>query len=244
MPLLWRCIKMKPIVGIMPLWDDEKESIWMLPGYLDGLSQAGATPIIFPFSSDEEELGRLVKMCDGILFTGGHDISPKLYNEDPIKDLVSCCIKRDLMESIVLKIAMDMDKSILGICRGIQFINVALGGSLYQDLNLQHPSNIDHHQQAPYDIPKHEVTLKQNTPLHECLHVDKLLVNSYHHQAVKDIAQELEIMATSPDGLIEALYMPTYKFLWAMQWHPEFSYQTDINSQKIFQAFIDSMKHD
>lgn len=233
---------MKPVVGVMPLWDEEKESIWMLPGYMDGVSRAGATPIIFPFSSDEDEINRLVNMCDGILFTGGQDVSPKIYREEPMKGLVSCCEKRDFMEAIVLKMAMDMDKSILGICRGIQFINAALGGSLYQDLTLQHQSNVEHHQHAPYDVPIHEVALRKDTPLYECLSVDNLPVNSYHHQAVKDIAQGLAIMAESPDGLIEALYMPTKKFLWAVQWHPEFSHKTDINSRKIFQSFVGSMK--
>lgn len=233
---------MKPIVGIMPLWDDEKESIWMLPGYMEGVSKAGATPIIFPFTSDEEEIARLVNICDGVLFTGGQDVSPKIYGEEPLSGLVSCCKKRDEMESLALKIAMQAGKSVLGICRGIQFINAALGGSLYQDLALHHPSDVEHHQHAPYDVPIHEVSLCKDTPLYECLRIDVLPVNSYHHQAVKDVAQGLEVMAISPDGLVEALYMPTQKFLWAVQWHPEFSYKTDGNSIKIFQAFVDSMK--
>lgn len=233
---------MKPLVGIMPLWDDEKDSIWMLPGYMDGISQAGATPIIFPFSNDEEELTRLVDMCDGILFTGGQDVTTTLYNEEAMEGLVFNCEKRDSMESIVLKICMRKNKSILGICRGIQFINVALGGSLYQDLPLQHPSNVEHNQRPPYDKPIHEVVLTNDSPLYECLQVDKLQVNSCHHQAIKNLAPQLQVMATSTDGLIEAVYMPTHKFLWAFQWHPEFSYNTNINSNKIFKAFVDSMK--
>lgn len=233
---------MKPIVGVMPLWDDERESIWMLPGYLGGISQAGGTPIIFPFSTDGEELTRLVHMCDGILFTGGHDVTPALYHESAREGLVSCCEKRDSMEAIVLNIAMSADQSILGICRGIQFINAALGGSLYQDLPTQHPSGIEHHQQPPYDKPVHEVLLTKGSPLHNCLQTDCLPVNSYHHQAVKELAPGLEVMATSPDGLVEAFYMPARKFLWAVQWHPEFSYQTDRSSRSIFQSWIDSMQ--
>lgn len=233
---------MKPIVGIMPLWDDEKDSIWMLPGYMDGISQAGATPIIFPFSNNEEELTRLIDMCDGILFTGGQDVTTTLYNEETIEGLVSTCEKRDSMEMLVLKICMRKNKSILGICRGIQFINVALGGSLYQDLPTQHPSNVEHNQRPPYNKPIHEVVLTNGSPLYSCLQVDKLQVNSCHHQAIKELSTQLQVMATSSDGLIEAVYMPTYKFLWALQWHPEFSYDIDINGQKIFKAFIDSMK--
>lgn len=233
---------MKSIVGVMPLWDDDKDSMWMLPGYMEGISQAGAAPIIFPFSNDEEELSQLVDICDGILFTGGHDVTPKLYHEKAMEGLVSCCEKRDSMELLVLKICIKTDKSTLGICRGIQFINAALGGSLYQDLQIQHPSGVEHHQQPPYENPIHEVILTNDSPLQACLQTDKLQVNSYHHQAVKKLAAQLRVMATAPDGLTEALYMPTQKFLWAVQWHPEFSYKTDINSRKIFQAFIDSMK--
>ena len=178
---------MKKIIGVMPLWDDEKNSIWMLPGYMDGIKQAGGIPFIFPFSDDEDELSALMEMCGGILFTGGHDVSPEMYHEIPLEGLISCCEKRDNMESIVLKLALEADKSILGICRGIQFINAALGGTLYQDIPLQHPSGVDHHQKAPYDIPAHIVTIVKGSPLHKCLSITQLPVNSLHHQAVREL---------------------------------------------------------
>lgn len=233
---------MKPIVGIMPLWDDEKNSIWMLPGYMDGILQAGGTPVIFPFSDEEEEIFRLTGLCDGFLFTGGHDVSPKLYQEEPLEGLVSVCKKRDELERMVLGNALALDKPVLGICRGIQFINVALGGDLYQDIPLLHPSEVEHHQSAPYDIPVHEVSLSPGTPLRKLLGVETLPVNSYHHQAVRTVASSLKRMAVSPDGLVEAVYKEDQKFLWAVQWHPEFSYKTDAHSRKIFQAFVDAMK--
>ena len=231
----------RPIIGVMPLWDDEKESIWMLPGYMDGISQAGGIPFIFPFSSDEQELNQLIRMCDGFLFTGGHDISPDIYHEDPLPGLVSCCRKRDVMEALVLKKALAEDKPVLGICRGIQFINAALGGTLYQDIPSQHPSEIEHHQKAPYDIPIHEVSVEVDSPLYNCLETRQLSVNSCHHQAVKKLADGLKIMAVSPDGIAEALYKPDCRFLWAVQWHPEFSYRTDPSSRKIFRAFVKAM---
>ena len=136
-------------------------------------------------------------------------------------------------------VAMSADKPILGICRGIQFINAILGGTLYQDITKQHPSSIEHHQVPPYDIPVHEVDVVENSPLQKCLGISRLSVNSYHHQAVKRIAPELSVMAVSTDGIIEALYRPNSRFLWAVQWHPEFSYKTDTNSRKIFKAFIE-----
>lgn len=232
---------MKPIIGVMPLWDDEKQSIWMLPGYIDGIQQAGGAPVIFPFSADEDELKQLAQMCDGFLFTGGHDVSPEMYREVPLEGLVSCCKKRDTLEGIVFREAVGFNKPVLGICRGLQFINVALGGTLYQDIPTQHPSAVEHHQQPPYHIPSHEVAVVKGSPLHKCLETEKLSVNSCHHQALKALAPGLEVMATASDGIVEAVYMPKHRFLWAVQWHPEFSYQTEI-SRRIFSAFVEAMQ--
>ncbi len=229
---------MKPLVGVMPLWDDEKDSLWMLPGYLEGLQEAGATPVILSLTEDREEIEHLVDICDGILLTGGHDVDPSVYGEEALNGTVLCCKARDNMERLVLEDAMQKDKPILGICRGIQLINALLGGTLYQDLPTQHPSDIDHHQTPPYDVPVHDVFIKKDSPLYDCLGSDRISVNSYHHQAVKDVAPCLEVMAESEDGIVEALYKPFYRFLWAVQWHPEFSYKKDDNSRKIFKAFV------
>jgi len=232
---------MKPIVGVMPLWDEEKSSIWMLPGYLDGIIQAGGLPFVFPFTDDKDDLNRLADMCDGFLFTGGQDVSPSIYGETPLDDLLDCCEKRDEMESAILKIAIKDQKSVLGICRGLQFINAALGGTLYQDIPLQHPSLVEHHQRPPYNIPAHKVHIIEGSPLCNTLKKESLAVNSYHHQAVHIIADGLKPMAVAPDGIVEALYKPSHRFLWAVQWHPEFSYMTDEDSRMIFRAFICSM---
>lgn len=229
---------MKALIGVMPLWDDEKESIWMLPGYLDGIQKAGGIPIVLPLSSDEGDLEHLVKMCDGFLFTGGHDVSPALYQEKLLNKSVVCCSRRDAMEKIVLQKVLELDKPLLGICRGIQFLNAALGGTLYQDLPTERPSVMEHHQQAPYDVPVHRVKILKDSPLFQCLGVEELLVNSYHHQAVRRMSPMLKPMAVSEDGLVEALYMPGHRFVWAVQWHPEFSYKTDVSSIQILQAFV------
>ena len=145
------------------------------------------------------------------------------------------------METIILKEAISDDKPVLGICRGIQFINAVLGGKLYQDLPTQHPSEVNHHQTLPYDVPIHNVAIVADSPLHKCLEVEQLPVNSYHHQAVRIVAPGLIVMAAAADGIVEAIYKPDNRFLWAVQWHPEFSYRTDANSMKIFRAFVDAM---
>jgi putative glutamine amidotransferase len=231
---------LKPIIGVMPLWDEEKDSIWMLPGYMDGIREAGGLPLIFPLTDDAEDLKRLVSMCRGILLTGGQDVAPEIYHETPLEGLIEGCTLRDRMETIVLKAALEQDLPVLGICRGIQFINAALGGTLFQDLPLQHPSEVCHRQKPPYDEPAHTVQVLPGTPLSDCLIAEEISVNSCHHQAIRELAPKLEVMACSPDGLVEAVHMPGRRFVWAVQWHPEFSYKTDENSRKILRAFVDA----
>lgn len=102
---------MKKVVGIMPLWDDEKESLWMLPGYLDSIREAGGLPVILPFTDEREEISQLADMCSGFMFTGGHDVDPALYNETALGDMVVPCQKRDAMEREFLDIALRDDKS-------------------------------------------------------------------------------------------------------------------------------------
>ncbi len=226
----------------MPLWDEKKDSLWMLPGYLDGIALAGGIPVIFPFTSDEDDIARVMSGCGGFLLTGGHDVSPGVYGEEPLEGLVDCCEKRDVLEGIVLKRAIAEDRPVLGICRGIQFINAALGGTLYQDLPTQHPSDVIHRQQPPYDVPSHVVHVVPDSPLHRYLGTDMLRVNSSHHQAIKELAPGLEVMATSPDGLVEAVYMPGRSFIWAVQWHPERLFLRDQNNVKIFRALVEAAK--
>ncbi len=230
----------RPLIAVMPLFDQEKDSLWMLPGYFDGVAEAGGVPIMLPLTADEAILGQCLEVCRGVLFTGGHDVSPAIYGETRLNDTVCCCGERDDMERATLRFAIARDKAVLGICRGLQFINAALGGSLYQDLPTQHPSPVDHHQSPPYDIPAHDVRIIRETPLAELLDRETLAVNSYHHQAVKALAPKLQAMAVSSDGLIEALYRPASRFLWAVQWHPEFSHKNDPASRTIFRRFVEA----
>lgn len=232
---------MRPVVGVMPLWDEQKDSLWMLPGYLDGLRHAGALPVILPLTTEPEELSQLLALCDGLLLTGGQDVSPALYGEAPLEGLV-CCPERDEMDRYALRLAMEQGKPVLGICRGLQLINVALGGTLWQDLPSQRPGEICHRQQPPYDVPSHPVQIGPGTPLAQCLGTDLLPVNSCHHQGIKTAAPGLEIMGTAPDGLPEAVFLPDYPFLWAVQWHPEFLWQQDDPSRRIFRAFTAAME--
>ena len=142
------------------------------------------------------------------------------------------------MESVLISLAVRDDVPILGICRGIQVINAVLGGTLWQDLPKQRPSEVEHHGLPPYEEPVHEVDVIPATPLAEAIGAGPYAVNSYHHQALRNLAPGLETMATAPDGVIEAVWRPESRFLWAVQWHPEFSRGVDEKSRKIFSAFI------
>lgn len=229
-----------PVVGIVPLVDDKLESLWMLPGYMDAVLEAGGVPIMLPLSRDYDVINAVAEKCDGFLFSGGHDVSPMLYNENKSDKCGKISFERDCEEQMLFDIALRDNKPVLGICRGIQLINVLLGGTLYQDLPSQRPTNVEHHQLPPYDIPIHRVDIVENSPLCKLLNVDKMMVNSYHHQAIKDLAKPLSAMAYSEDGLVEGVYVRDKKFVWAVQWHPEFSYKKDEKSRAIFKSFVDS----
>ena len=233
----------RPLIGVVPLWDDPLNSLWMLPGYFDGIIEAGGIPVMLPLTDDETTIEQLVSQCDGFLVTGGHDVDPERYGEAAGPKTVKLCKARDRMEERLIPSVIAADKPLLGICRGIQSLNVALGGTLWQDLPSQHPSDIEHHMNPPYDAFGHNVSLVPGTPLASLFAGQtEIAVNSYHHQAVREPAAGLEVMAVAPDGVIEALYRPASHFLWAVQWHPEFLYKVDPRSQTIFDAFVGSCR--
>lgn len=233
---------MKPFVGLMPLYDEEKESYWMLPGYMKMLEKNGAIPVMLPLTSDETILSHFTQMCDGFVLTGGQDVSPELYGEVRSEKCGTACTERDKMESYILQRAIEQDKSVLGICRGIQFINVYFDGTLYQDLPTEYSSNIEHCMKPPYDRIAHKVTILEGTKLGDIIGGVEIGVNSYHHQAIKQLGDGLVCEAVSEDGLIEGVSMKNKKFIVGVQWHPECSYKTDISCKKIVNAFICSMK--
>lgn len=233
---------MKPIIGVTPLYDNEKESIWMLPDYTNLIEACGAVPVILPLTEDEAVLQACVTLCDGFLFTGGQDVDPALYNQSPVPQLGELCVLRDRMEEILFAKILECDKPVLGICRGIQVMNVLLGGTLYQDLPTQHPYEIRHSMEKPCNRPAHTVQVLENTLLASILGAGEYGVNSCHHQAVRDLAPCAEPMAISEDGLVEALSVPGKRFAAAVQWHPEMTYDTDPKCCLLMQAFVDAAR--
>ena len=233
---------MRPVIGLIPLYDEDKESYWMLPGYMKVLETCGALPIMLPLTSDEEELEQSLALCDGLLLTGGHDVDPVLYHEQPKAECGVPCRERDAMECRLLGWALEKNLPVFGICRGIQFLNAYLGGTLYQDLPTEYDSTIEHHMTPPYDRTAHKVTILADTVLAEILGEGELPVNSYHHQAVRDLAPGVTKMAVSEDGLVEAISVDGKKFAVGEQCHPEFSYENNAQSLKLVQAFVDACR--
>ncbi|MFR1039352.1 MAG: gamma-glutamyl-gamma-aminobutyrate hydrolase family protein [Clostridium sp.] len=231
---------MKKLIGLIPLYDDDKDSYWMLPGYMKVLEACGALPVMLPLTTDPEELNDCFSLCDGILMTGGHDVDPALYAETAKKTCGIPCSSRDKMEAYLFEKALQEDKPVFGICRGVQLMNVLLGGTLYQDLPTEHPSKTEHHMASPYDRPVHKVTVKEETLLADIIGAGEHGVNSYHHQAVKDLAPKAEAMAYSEDGLVEAIAVPDKTFIVGVQWHPEFAFEKDPECRAIVQAFVDA----
>ena len=228
----------RPVIGVVPLYDIQRVSLWMIPGYLDGIAAAGGIPVVLPLTEDEQVLGQLANDVDGFLMTGGQDVSPALYGEERLDSCGETLPVRDGMESRLFQLCLERDVPVLGICRGIQLMNVLLGGTLYQDLPSQRPTQTEHHMSPPYDRPVHQVEICKGTPLFDLIQTERMDVNSYHHQAVRDKAPALQTMAVSEDGLIEAVCLPERPFVWAVQWHPELSWRTDEKSRRIFEAFV------
>lgn len=230
----------KPVIGAIPLFDDERDSIWMLPGYMDGIRAAGGLPVILPFVHGTEDVEQVSKMIDGLLLTGGQDVAPGLYNETPISLCGKSNKERDALEYALLDKMLKQDKPVFGICRGIQLLNVYLGGTLYQDIPEQLGKTVIHTRQPGCGIPEHKVRVAKDSPLFDMLKKSELSVNSYHHQGVKRLAESLMPMARAEDGLTEAAYMSDKTFVMAVQWHPELMFNTSEDQLALFRAFVNA----
>lgn len=228
----------KPVIAVTPLWDVGRESIWMLPAYVKALEDQGAIPLILPLTDDRDILDWALEGCDGLLLTGGQDVDPRHYGEEPHPKLGELAPVRDGQELYLIPRALEQDLPLFGICRGEQILNVALGGSLYQDLPSQLPQALSHSMKPPYDRGVHRVSLVPESPLGALLEVEQLSVNSRHHQGIKALAPGLEVMAVAEDGLVEAVRVPGKTFAWAVQWHPEHAYEADGASRALFGAFV------
>lgn len=226
----------KPIIGLTPSVDEEKKMQVVQPGYLESLDRAGAIGLMLPLTDRDEDIARYVELCDGFLFVGGPDIEPWRYGQELLEVCGPQNVARDVMEIKLLQAALAADKPVLGVCRGIQMLNVVLGGTLYQDLPSQYSDKTPHRMEPPYNRDVHGIRVAEGTPLAELPAITG--ANSRHHQAVLDLAPGLEVMAWSEDGVVEAAWMPEKKFVWAVQWHPEAYWEEEGANLALFRELV------
>ena len=216
----------RPVIGITGNYADQ--TCTLAEGYYQSVLNAGGIPVIIPPRYVEEgddcsDLSGVLDNIDGIVFSGGGDPNPLLFGEEPVVQLHGITPERDLQELKLVRMAYDRQIPMLGICKGIQMINAALGGTLYQDIHSQKDGGVwvKHSQDEDRRFPSHTVKVENGTLLHKLFGKDTLQVNSFHHQACKDIAPCLRLSAISPDGIVEAIESNEYKSILGVQWHPE-----------------------
>lgn len=217
----------------------EQKKFGVGENYINALVHCGALPLLVPVTISLEEQRRLLFEADGLLLTGGGDVDPARYGESPHEAVYGVSEARDEAELNLVRWAVEADKPLFAICRGIQVMNVALGGSLIQDLPTQAPSPIVHRgNNDDRDEPVHPIRVQAQSRLAGILGTEQTRVNSFHHQAVKQIADGLVPIAHAPDGVIEAVEMPGRRHVLGVQWHPEEMAQDVPAMMRLFEAFV------
>ncbi|GKV56686.1 gamma-glutamyl-gamma-aminobutyrate hydrolase [Sporosarcina sp. NCCP-2222] len=229
---------MKPLIGITTdLTEGPKQ--FLHDAYIRAIIQAGGVPLLVP-AGVGQDVKRIEESLDGLVLSGGDDVDPYLFGEEPHPQIGKVTPERDEMEMALARQFLSADKPILGICRGMQLLNIVCGGTVYQDLTAQHVEPlIQHKQQAAKSHASHAVTLTKDSILHRLAARNEIRVNSFHHQAVRDVASPFVVTGQSTDGVIEAMESTKHRFVLGVQWHPEELHASgDLCSQKIFEVFI------
>ena len=222
-----------PLIGISGNFRDG--DCTLAQAYYMSVLESGCTPVVIPSYDDEKALVSLLDSLDGIVLSGGADIDPDYLSEEPL-DCVSVNPRRDAQELLLVRLAVDRQIPVLGICRGIQVLAAALGGKLYQDIKLQHDQPpIEHSQTIARGLPSHEVRIEKDSLLFSIMGTEELAVNSFHHQAVKQVPAGFRVTATAPDGIIEGMESTAFRPILGVQWHPEcFIMENDRSMMPIF----------
>lgn len=233
----------KPLIGLFPSFNESELQQTVYIRYVRAILQAGGAPFVLPMTEDKEVMKQMAQLCDGALFTGGDDMHPRYYG---------CCLHehcgtltpvRDGAEVVFANEFLKTDKPYLGVCRGIQFLNVMYGGTLYQDIPAEYKGGCIHRQQRPYNKPFHSVELVKGGRLAEICGAETIQVNSMHHQSVKKLGSGLVAEGFAPDGVLEALSSTDRAYGIAVQWHPEHLVETgDMAALNLFRSFIEAAK--
>ena len=219
----------KPLIGITPQYEIERGRAWIRSSYTGAIIRAGGIPVILDQYPTKETAEALLPRLDGVLFTGGVDINPKLYGEEIDPKCGEIADVRDAFEQRLMEVVEQYDIPVFGICRGIQSMNVLSGGSLHQ--------HRDNHQDV-----RHDVEIKAGTRLHAILGKTSINANSYHHQCVKVPAPGMTVTAYAPDGIVEAIERPGDRFFVGVQWHPELLSADEADHHALFLAFVEAAR--
>ncbi|HEV8540176.1 MAG TPA: gamma-glutamyl-gamma-aminobutyrate hydrolase family protein [Nitrospiraceae bacterium] len=237
----------KPLIGITPDLDPGdrdpskrgEPTYFLRARYIKAIEDLGGVPVILPLVQDRRVKRQLLRDLQGLLLTGsGPDLPPKLYGERQKFDFRLVSRPRYEFELEMARLAAESKMPVLGICGGMQAINVAFGGSLIQDIPSQVSAALAHRGSGSATRFSHQVRVSPDSLLHRIVRQTAIRVNSSHHQSVKKVAPTLVVSAIAPDGVIEAIEAPALPFLLGVQWHPEFLYDHDEVQRRLFRAFL------
>lgn len=216
---------------------------WVSEVYTEILLAHGIIPVIIPITKNViPRLQYFLSDYDGLLMVEGGDVGPENYGENyPKEQLDEYDAIKDTIEIACLKHAVENNKAILGFCRGLHLINTYFGGSLHLDVHAVNKNSVLHINYDNYDAHRHKITIFENTPLFTWYNTYEIMVNTYHHQGIKELAKPLLVMAQADDGLIEGVYNPEYKFIVGLQFHPERMYNEHDGNALVFKSFIESL---
>jgi putative glutamine amidotransferase len=240
-----------PVIGVTATLRQDVDTVAQRPlgrfvradlDYVEGVAEAGGMPVVLPPLGEHRAVEALLDGLDGLLLSGGSDLDPRYYGEEAVPELGVTVPERDAFEMSLVEQALRRGIPILGICRGMQVLNVALGGTLFQDLpsQMDHMVLLGHRQETPKWEPTHEVEVDGGSQVAGIMGTDELKVNSYHHQAVKDLASGLVAVAHAPDGVVEAVETRDLSQRWlvGVQWHAEAMREAGPEHRNLFEAHV------
>lgn len=230
---------MRPVIGLTSSFTPDNNAQALPSSYVWAIESQGGIPFIIPAGISPEHSDAILEKLDGLLLTGGPDVDPSYFGEEPHPKLGGVTPERDVIEIPLARAAVARSMPILAICRGIQLLNIAMGGSVIQDIASQVRDPLKHRQEAPRWHGSHSVTVAAGSRLAGLLGTTKIMVNTFHHQAVKNVAPGFEVVARAPDGIIEGIERPGC-FIVGVQWHPEGMYDRVPEMARIFKGFVEA----
>jgi len=229
---------MKPIIGITCFYDYGNVRQHQNDTYINAVVKAGGIPVLLPCLKSISDILQHLDVVQGLIISGGPDADPVFFGEEPHPALGNVNPAMDSYELPVIQEALKRNMPLLGICRGEQMLSIATGGTLIQDIASVKSNCLKHRQDAPREYRTHSVTVAPGSKLAQILGAGEIKVNTFHHQAVKDVPKGFRVSAIAPDGIIEAIESEQHCFALGVQWHPECMWNVDNNYDPLFNALI------